>query len=79
MVRREVNRGTEERGRKAVLEAAFVLANGDELLRSRLANALAHGVHPIGETFLGEHLVVVDPQRVAAVVHAARGKVYVLG
>ncbi len=49
MVRGEVHLLAKERRRGAVLESAFVLANGDELIRSGFANALAHGAHPIGD------------------------------
>ena len=75
----EVDGGAPEGGRESVLNAAFVLADGDELLRARGADGVAHGARPVGERLLREEEVVVQPERVRSGVHAAGGEFFFRG
>src|SRR4029077_19513438 len=47
----EVDGLAPESGREAVLNATFILANGDKLLRSGGADSVAHSAGPMGERF----------------------------
>ncbi len=61
------------------MNAALVLANRDQLLRSGAANCVVHGIDPIREDILGEEKIVVNLQRVVADVHAACCKIDFFG
>src|SRR5439155_5889719 len=68
----EIDKLFPEGGRKAVLDAAFVLTHGDELLRAGGADGLPHGPHPARENILREQKVVVILQGIPSYVHASR-------
>ena len=54
------------RGRQTVLDAALILADGNQLSRSDVADGVAHTTHPIGEDFLREDVEVVNLERIVA-------------
>ena len=74
----EVDGLAPEGGGETVLNAAFVLADGDELLRAGGADGVVHGARPVREGFLREEEIVVQAKRVGSGVHAA-GRELILG
>ena len=79
MVGSEINRWPEESRRQAIREAAFILADGDQLLGAGGANRVAHGFYPVREGLLPKQKEVVNLERVSPHVHAARHKFDFLG
>ena len=79
MVGGEIHKPAPIGGRRTILNAALVLANRDQLLRSSATNCFPHGADPIREDILGEEIIVVDFQRIVADIHAARRKIDVFG
>jgi hypothetical protein len=67
----EVHQGPPEGGGEAILNAALVLSDGDQLLGAGGTNRVAHGADPMGEGILSEEKIVVDAEGIAADVHAA--------
>src|SRR5437016_452481 len=71
MIGGKVDELAPERRREAVLDAAFVLSDRNQLLRSHATDHVAHCFYPICEYVLGKKKEVIDPQRVVADVYAA--------
>src|SRR5262249_40205000 len=71
MVSREVNVLPPKSRRQAVLNSSLVLSYRDQLLRSRRAHGVAHGLDPVRERLLREKNVIVNLERIVANIHAA--------
>src|SRR5581483_895431 len=52
-------------------EAAFILADGDQLARSGIVNTIAHPPYPSRKTFLCKYFVVVDFERIVTFIHSS--------
>ena len=79
MIRSEVDEFSPVRGRKTVLNAAFILAHGDELQGTSRAHRVSQASYPIGKYVLREDEEVVYLKRIASNVGTALGKFDVLG
>src|SRR5690242_3354110 len=74
MVSGEIDhRSVKSRG-ETVPYAAFILADGDELLRARRADFFAQRANPLDESLLREEKIIVNAKRIVADIHAARTK-----
>ncbi len=76
MIGSEIDRGSPECRGRAVDDTAFVLSDGNELLRAGRANRIAHRSRPLRKEFLGKKKIVVNSQRVVAGVFASRRKLF---
>src|SRR5215472_6782399 len=74
MIGSEINRCPVKGRRQAVPHTSFILANSDELLRTGSSDSLMHRAHPVQESLLREHEIVVDAKRVVALIHSSRAE-----
>src|SRR5712692_442962 len=79
MVRGEVKRFPEKGRGKSAAVSTFILAHGDELLRTGGADGSPHLLNPCGKTFLGKKIEIVEFVRVVANISAARHELDIAG
>jgi hypothetical protein len=65
---------SEKRGQESILDAALILPDSDQLLRSSGANGIAYAVHPISEDLLRKKEEIVNPKRIMANIGAPQLK-----